>query len=651
MFAVSGPGILLLSSFAVPACGLLFVLWKPKKQQSAPKDLPSDVITPSSGGSLRQAKYESQEEPSSSPAPEYQVEEEISNEHGTALGLEGIDTTSLQLDEPEDDELTATASAVVALGLSEELSSFAQSPATTAHDSSLQNAVAMDAADISAKATDDDTLSLVASDTALEELHDELNTPTEIEDDKVVYGVDATQHPMPPMPPAAPTASIPEKAPRVKKVRNKMATFPFDVSVWDDPLSPRAMRRKQRKAERLEAAVGSKRLRSKDQKDIIGGNTAPVALHYDAAVEKSASDVFLDVWAQASGAEAPDEVGKLVTERGASRGRRKAERESRSLEKLTDKRKKKEARDATKQRKVGSASDGVSGFPEDVETGFGDSAVLAGAEIVDGESVSFTEEGVESPDLEVGTWDVDFEEEDGADASGKKSKRGVKRAERESRSLEKLTAKRRKSDGKAAPGDADSQRTSDLTEDFTGAGENAVLAADVLETTGVSAWELAAQAETVDPGGNLEALTWESAAGAAGSSEQGMGVEAVSAWDQAAETASLQGSVVEFTPQAITSSSDLLEMGAAVVIGDGPGQGGDAWFVPEGFDEYEEEPRRRAGRRRKRRGDDDEVEEAVGGGWTDGGVLVEADENIDFRAYDLPEPVPARTSVMFGEAE
>ena len=130
-----------------------------------------------------------------------------------------------------------------------------------------------------------------------------------------------------------------------------------------------------------------------------------------------------------------------------------------------------------------------------------------------------------------------------------------------------------------------------------------------------------------------------------------MGVEAVSAWDQAAETASLQGSVVEFSPQAITSSSDLLEMGAAIVIGDGPGQGGDAWFVPEGFDEYEEEPRRRAGRRRKRRGDDDEVEEAVGGGWTDGGVLVEADENIDFRAYDLPEPVPARASVMFGEDE
>jgi hypothetical protein len=646
MFAVSGPGILLLSIFAVPACGLLFVLWKPKKQQSATKDLPSDVIAPVNGGSLRQAKYEAQEEPSSTPAPEYQVEEEISNEHDTTLGLEVLDATSLQLDESEDDGLTAKASAVVALGLSEELSSFEQSPTTTMHDSGLRSE-----ADIDAKATDDDTVSLVSSETALEELHDELDTSTETEGDKVAPGLDATQHPIPPMPPTAPTASVPEKAPRAKKVRNKMATFPFDVSVWDDPLSPRAMRRKQRKAERLEAAVGSKRLRSKEQKDISGGNTAPVALHYDAAVEKSASDVFLDVWAQASGAEAPDEVGKLVTERGASRGRRKAERESRSLEKLADKRKKKEARDATKPRKVGSVSDGVSGFPEDVESGFGDSAVLAGAEIVDGEGVSFIGEGVESPDLEVGTWDVDFEEEDGADGLSPKSKRGVKRAERESRALEKLTAKRRKSDGKAASGDAGGQRTSDLTEDLTGVGEHAVLAADIAETTGVSAWELAAQAETVDPSSNSEALTWESAAGAAGASEQGMGVEAVSAWDQAAETASLQGSVVEFTPQAITSSSDLLEMGAAVVIGDGPGQGGDAWFVPEGFDEYEEEPRRRASRRRKRRGDDDEVEEAVGGGWTDGGVLVEADENIDFRAYDLPEPVPARASVMFGEEE
>jgi hypothetical protein len=601
MFAVSGPGILLLSIFAVPACGLLFVLWKPKKQASATEDLPSDVTAPVNGGSLRQAKYEVQEEPSSIPTPEHQVEEEISNEHDTTLGLEDLAAASLQLDERGNDE----------------------------------------------EATNDDTLSLVSSDTALEELRDELNTSTETDGENVAPGLDTTQHPIPPMPPAAPTGSIPEKTPRAKKVRNKMATFPFDVSVWDDPLSPRAMRRKQRKAERLEAAVGSKRLRSKEQNDTTSGNTAPVALHYDATVEKSASDVFLDVWAQASGAEAPDEVGKLVTERGASRGRRKAERESRSLEKLTDKRKKKEARDATKPRKGGSVSDGVSGFPEDVETGFGDGAVLAGAEMVDGESVSFIEEGVESPDLEVGTWDVDFEEEDGAAGTGPKSRRGVKRAERESRALEKLTAKRRKSDGKAASDGAGGQRTSGLTEDLTGVGERAVLAADIAETTGVSAWELAAQAETVDPSGNSEALTWESAAGA---SEQGMGVEAVSAWDQAAETASLQGSVVEFSPQAITSSSDLLEMGAAVVIGDGPGQGGAAWFVPEGFDEYEEEPRRRVGRRRKRRGDD-EVEEAVGGGWTDGGVLVEADENIDFRAYDLPEPVPARTSVMFGEEE
>lgn len=646
MFAVSGPGILLLSIFAAPACGLLFVLWKPKKQQDAAEDLHSGVVAPSSGGSLQQAKYEVLEEPSGIPITEYPVEEEITDEHGTALELAGIDATSLQLDEPEDDELTTTASAVVALGLSGELPGLEQPPKTTIHDSSLQSTAGIDK-----ETADEATLSLVSPDAALEDLHDELNTSTETDSEKVVASVDTTHHSIPPMPPTAPTESVTEKAPRAKKVRNKMATFPFDVSVWDDPLSPRAMRRKQRKAERLEAAVGSKRLRSKDQKDITGGNTAPVALHYDAAVEKSASDVFLDVWAQASGAEAPDEVGKLVTERGASRGRRKAERESRSLEKLTDKRKKKEARDAAKPRKASSISDGVSGFPEDVETGFGDSAVLAGTEIVDGEGVSFVEEGIESPDLEVGTWDVDFEEEDGADEAGPKSKRGVKRAERESRALEKLTAKRRKSDGKATPGGASGHSTSDLTEDFTGAGENAVLAADIAETAEVSAWELAAQAETVDPSSNLEALTWESAAGAAGASEQGMGVEAVSAWDQAAETASLQGSVVEFSPQAITSSSDLLEMGAAIVIGDGPGQGGDAWFVPEGFDEYEEEPRRRAGRRRKRRGDDDEVEEAVGGGWTDGGVLVEADENIDFRAYDLPEPVPARASVMFGEDE
>lgn len=644
MFAVSGPGILLLSIFAVPACGLLFVLWKPKKQQSATENLHADMVAPSSGGSLSQAKYESQEEQSSSPVTEHPVEEEISNEHDATLELEDLDATSLQLDKPEDDELTATASAVVALGLSGELLSLEQPPTTTVQDSSLGRKDA-----IAEGATDDATLNTVSSDAALEDLHDELNTATEGEE--VVVGVDTTHHPIPPMPPTAPTASAPEKAPRVKKVRNKMATFPFDVSVWDDPLSPRAMRRKQRKAERLEAAVGSKRLRSKGQKDIASSNTSPVALHYDAAVEKSASDVFLDVWAQASGAEAPDEVGRSVTERGASRGRRKAERESRSLEKLTDKRKKKEARDAAKPRKISAVSDGVSGFPEDAETGFGDSAVLAGAEIVDGESVSFIEEGIESPELEVGTWDVDFEEDDGAGGTGPKSKRGVKRAERESRALEKLTAKRRKSDGKAAPGHASGQSASDLTEDFTGTGEQAVLAADIIETTGVSAWELAAQAETVDPGGDSEVLTWESAAGVAGSSEQGMGVEAVSAWDQAAETASLQGSVVEFSPQAITSSSDLLEMGAAVVIGDGPGRGGDAWFVPEGFDEYEEEPRRRVGRRRKRRGDDVEVEEAVGGGWTDGGVLVEADENIDFRAYDLPEPVPARASVMFGEDE
>ena len=639
MFAVSGPGILLLSVFFVPASALLYMLWKPKKPQLESDAPIQDAISLVSGGSLQQTKYEADDEADSRLMPLLEIDKTTSQEHA-ALELDDLGDTSLHTDQLEVDELALAAPDVGAFGLAGETPGF-EKLTDFSDDASTQSIVDQNGEThieiLQESMTDDDTV---------EQLPEELDTETEIDNDASIPTVVA-QHPMPPIPPAESSERAPTKAPRAKKVRNKMATFPFDVSVWDDPLSPRAMRRKQRKVERLEVAGKAERRRSVGRKDIAGDNATPVVLHYDVGVGKPAGDVFMDVWAQASGAEAPDEVGKLVTERGEARGRRKAERESRSLEKMTAARKKKEERDAQKKRNRGPVSGEAFALLDDAATGAGDGAVIEGAEIVQGEGVAFVEEGIEATELEIGTWDVDFEEEDG-DGSGLKSGRGVKRAERESRALEKLTSRRRKADAKAGSVPQSSQGSEDLAADFTGAGADAVLAAGILETSGVSAWELAAQAEMVDPSKESEALTWESAVG---SSAPGMGVEAVSAWDQAAESASLQGSVVEFGPQAITSSSDLLEMGAAIVIGDGPGTGGDAWFVPEGFDEYAEEPRRRTSRRRKRRGEEDEVEEAVGGGWTDGGVLVEADENIDFRAYDLPEPVPARASVMFGESE
>lgn len=619
MFAVSGPGILILSTFAVPSCVLLYVLWRPKKEQPDVSVLVSEPVSPKGRGFSRQKKHKVSKEPSTSPTLD-----ELGG-GGLLPALVANEASVLPLD-------------AVALDLANEQPVFAETQTELE-----QIEAARDTGDTEDTA---DAIDGAAGDSRPQE---EPQVLVEADSGAVESTVVlAPQDLIPPRPPTEPIAKTPAKAPRVKKARNKMATFPFDVSVWDDPLSPRAMRRKQRRAERLEAGIDSKRLRSKEHTDIAGNNTSPVPLHYDAVVDPSSGDIFSDVWAQASGAAAPDEVGKLVTERGASRGRRKAERESRALEKMTAKRKKKEEREANRLRKRGPNSEGVAGFPGEDETGFGGSAVLAGIDEVDGAGVSFVGEGLDTTDVEVGTWDVDFEEEDGTSGLVSKNRRGVKRAERESRALEKLTSKRNKAEKKAGTGVAGSQGSDDLTKDSSGVGENAVLAAEILETTGVSAWELAAQAEALDPTQAAEVTTWESAAGPA---TPGMGVAAVSAWDQAAESASLQGSVVEFSPQAITSSSDLLEMGAAIVIGDGPGQGGDAWFVPEGFDEYEEEPRRRTGRRRKRRDDDDVLEEAVGGGWTDGGVLVEADENIDFRAYDLPEPVPARASVMFGESE
>lgn len=642
MFAVSGPGILILSIFAVPSCALLFVLWKPKNQQSEARVPASDAAPQLSGGSLSQVRNADQEQLSIEPILTPPIEVRLPQGSDATPALEDLQDVSLISGNPQVDELSEAASIVVALGLSGELQSFEQSLTEFSQGSNEQSALLQTVVD-----HDSEVQEPTGGEGLVEQTLEELSPVIDLDS-----GADsppiASQHPIPPMPPTGPSVNMTAKALRVKKVRNKMATFPFDVSVWDDPLSPRAMRRKQRKAERLEAGSDAKRVRSNGSKDVPGTNTAPVALHYDLGVEPLKNDVFLDVWAQASGAAAPDEVGQLVTARGESRGRRKAEKESRSLERMTKKRKQKEERAAQKKGKGDSTGMGAPAFSAEAGDGIGDAAVLAGAEIVEGEGVTFVGDGLETTEIEVGTWDVDFDEEDGDAGSAPQSQRGVKRAERESRALEKLTAKRRKAAEKAGSSSTGVPSIEGFPEDFTGVGENAVIAVGAVETDGVSAWELAAQAETVDPNQEPAALTWESAAGSA---EQGMGVEAVSAWDQAAETASLQGSIVEFSPQAITSSSDLLEMGAAVVIGEGPGQGGDAWFVPEGFDEYEEEPRRRAGRRRKRRDDDGEIEEAVGGGWTDGGVLVEADENIDFRAYDLPEPVPARASVMFGESE
>jgi hypothetical protein len=317
-----------------------------------------------------------------------------------------------------------------------------------------------------------------------------------------------------------------EKPARKRGLKNKVARFPFDVRVWEDPGTPRSVERAQKRAERAERLqqLDETRVAVSDAVSKGGGSlvlTEPV---------EEQSEMFADVWKLASGEATPDGVSEGISRsarRSLERSAKRAEREEKKLEKLRakeDKRRSKETSDAATESYVETEDPWAAGAGAEA---FINTPFEAGAPVVWVETAE--------PELPV-TWDID--------------------------------------------------------------GRGASV-------------------------GN-EAATWEAAAAASG----------------------------PLVPSATTISGDeLLELGASIVIGTEPGAGDGAFYLPEGFEVVAEaEPkRRRIGRNKRETEDAGEVESVTD--WAQGGVVLDPDEGVNYQDYDIPEPIPSRTIVLFGENE
>jgi hypothetical protein len=221
---------------------------------------------------------------------------------------------------------------------------------------------------------------------------------------------------------------------------------------------------------------------------------------------------------------------------------------------------------------------------------------------------------------------------DGNDKATRRSvERSAKRAEREERKLEKLRAKE---DKKRSRETSEATKESYIeTEDpwAPGVGHEAFIDAPS-EVGAPEVWVETEQPELP--------VTWEiDGVGA------GMGEKATT-WEAAA------AAVGPLVPSATMISGDeLLELGASIVIGTEPGAGDGAFYLPDGFDTVEEtEPKRRRIGRKKREAEDlGEIESVTD--WAQGGVVLDPDEGVNYQEYDIPEPIPSRTIVLFGENE
>ena len=417
-----------------------------------------------------------------------------------------------------------------------------------------------------------------------------------------------------------------DKPKKKRGLKNKVAQFPFDVRAWEDPGTPRSVARAQSRAERAEKLQQLDETRAAVSDAVSKGGGSLVLAN---PIEEQ-REMFADVWQLASGEAPPEAVADgndKATRRSVERSAKRAEREERKLEKLRakeDKKRSRETSEATKESYIETEDPWAPGVGHEA---FIDAPSEVGAPEVWVET--------EQPELPV-TWDIgEAPPEAVADGNDKATRRSVersaKRAEREERKLEKLRAKE---DKKRSRETSEATKESYIeTEDpwAPGVGHEAFIDAPS-EVGAPEVWVETEQPELP--------VTWEiDGVGA------GMGEKATT-WEAAA------AAVGPLVPSATMISGDeLLELGASIVIGTEPGAGDGAFYLPDGFDTVEEtEPKRRRIGRKKREAEDlGEIESVTD--WAQGGVVLDPDEGVNYQEYDIPEPIPSRTIVLFGENE
>ena len=464
--------------------------------------------------------------------------------------------------------------------------------------------------------------------------------------------------------------------PKLRRLRSdagvSLAKFPFDPEVWDDPLSPRAMRRAQRKSENQEKRSRQENLRARKSLDKTRARLEELeklaVVETETQVDATSAAPFGDVWSRAANADAPEQSGieqprersrardEKKSAKKAEQARAKAARESAKLAKLVS------AHALVEERRAREESEKAAlVVPEELASiiGVGDAATTEVEVLESSEVVSYGEEESETGLLvEVIEGDLSDEPALSLELSDREVKRSEKKAERESRRLEKLSQKGTPDKKTRAP-----RKRSGESVDPALLFEGGLGAASVVADNGdpgvagdaERSWE---QPIVVDEKPVVTASSWEVAADAI----DGLKEASVSSWEAAAAGVS---TFIDPTGGArATNVGELVELGEAIedTALSGPGRGREAIWGTEGEEDSEATdlgmiveisnvPARKKRRFSRSSNQEDFEEDATPiSEWVSEGttLVTVTSDAVDHRQFDLPEPIPDRVIVTFG---
>lgn len=460
--------------------------------------------------------------------------------------------------------------------------------------------------------------------------------------------------------------------------RVALAKFPFDPSVWDDPLSPARRRRLQKRAERAtrrdeeRASKAYRLIEQAEQRSRELAQQAEKAAEADTPVAAVDTGEFSDVWSRASHAEAPEKVGvEAAAPRASKRVAKKARDAQKRAAKAEAKLAKLMAKHEATQQKLAKKNEDASANSAPVELevdlrGIGESAArtanLDGA--ADG-PVAPTDVLPASEELRIELLDAlptgDMENSE-TPLSEREARRAQKRAEKESRRLEKLMERERRRDERQDDRVSKDDVLQVEFDDSPGLGSEAALVSDEeallaqAAHSGTSTWEQYAGDETPLEE-SLEVSEWQEPSG----TEDGLQGAAVSSWEAAAS------GITDFIDPTLgnhpTDAREWVDLGEEIedTAEAGPGKGREAIHdeedaLPEElegtvFDTIVEIGTKAERKRRFTRRRDEYEEDGVSiSEWVaDGATLVTVtSDTVDHHSYDLPEPIPDRVQIAFG---